>query len=90
MCYLLGAMVPILLSRPPAPEERAHRVRIALGPGVPGNLHETFRQRCGIALLEGYGSTETNFVLGDAVGDSASAAWAASSGLSCARGRRGG
>ncbi len=69
VCYLLGAMVPILLSRPPAPEERAHRVRIALGPGVPGNLHETFRQRCGIALLEGYGSTETNFVLGDAVGE---------------------
>lgn len=68
VCYLLGAMVPILLSRPPAPEERAHRVRIALAPGVPGNLHETFRLRCGIALLEGYGSTEKNFVIGDVVG----------------------
>jgi carnitine-CoA ligase len=33
--YLLGAMVPILLSRPPSELDRAHHVRIALGPGVP-------------------------------------------------------
>lgn len=65
--YLLGAMVPILMSYPPAREEHAHRVRIALGPGVPANLHESFRQRTNIALLEGYGSTETNFVIGDPI-----------------------
>ncbi|MBV8168779.1 MAG: ATP-dependent acyl-CoA ligase [Alphaproteobacteria bacterium] len=62
--YLLGAMVPILLSRPPAPEERAHATRIALAPGVPGHFHADFTARTGIALLDGYGSTETNFVLG--------------------------
>lgn len=62
--YLLGAMVPILLAQPPGPGERAHRVRIALGPGVPANRHGPFRERTGVALLEGYGSTETNFVLG--------------------------
>ena len=62
--YLLGAMVPILLSRPPTPQERAHRVRIALAPGVPARFHPEFRDRYGIALLEGYGSTETNFALG--------------------------
>ncbi|MGN6571518.1 MAG: AMP-binding protein, partial [Pseudolabrys sp.] len=33
--YVLGAMVPILLSRPRGPEERAHRVTVALAPGVP-------------------------------------------------------
>ena len=44
--------------------ERAHRVRIALGPGVPATYAEAFRERIGIALLEGYGSTETNFVIG--------------------------
>jgi carnitine-CoA ligase len=65
--YLLGAMVPILMSYPPAAEERAHRVRVALGPGVPAHMHETFRQRTNIALLEGYGSTETNFVIGDPI-----------------------
>jgi len=40
--YLLGAMVPILLSRPPSPEESGHSVRIALAPGVPGHFHAEF------------------------------------------------
>jgi crotonobetaine/carnitine-CoA ligase len=62
--YLLGAMVPILLSRPASKLDRAHRVRIALAPGVPEQFHPEFRDRFGIALLDGYGSTETNFVLG--------------------------
>jgi crotonobetaine/carnitine-CoA ligase len=62
--YLLGAMVPILLSRPPTPEERGHRTRVALAPGVPGHFHAEFIARSGIRLLDGYGSTETNFVIG--------------------------
>jgi crotonobetaine/carnitine-CoA ligase len=62
--YLLGAMVPILLSRPVSPEETAHSVRIALAPGVPAQFHEEFTRRTGIRLLDGWGSTETNFVLG--------------------------
>jgi crotonobetaine/carnitine-CoA ligase len=62
--YLLGAMVPILLSRPASELDRAHRVRIALGPGVPERFHPEFRSRFGIELLDGYGSTETNFALG--------------------------
>jgi crotonobetaine/carnitine-CoA ligase len=62
--YLLGAMVPILLSRPPSPQERSHSVRCALAPGVPANLHAVFEQRTGIKLIDGYGSTETNFVIG--------------------------
>jgi crotonobetaine/carnitine-CoA ligase len=65
--YLLGAMVPILLSRPPGELDRAHRVRVALAPGVPERFHPEFRDRFGIALLDGYGSTETNFVLGCAL-----------------------
>ncbi len=62
--YVLGAMVPILLSRAPSPEERAHLVRLALAPGVPAHLHTAFTQRTGIHLIDGYGSTETNFVIG--------------------------
>jgi crotonobetaine/carnitine-CoA ligase len=62
--YLLGAMVPILLSRPASAEEHAHRARIALAPGVPGHFHAEFTARSGIRLLDGYGSTETNFVIG--------------------------
>ena len=62
--YVLGAMVPILLSREPSVEERTHTVRLALAPGVPAHLHTAFTQRTGIHLIDGYGSTETNFVIG--------------------------
>jgi crotonobetaine/carnitine-CoA ligase len=62
--YLLGAMVPILLAREPCREERAHRIRVVLAPGVPAQLHAAFEQRTGIRLIDGYGSTETNFVIG--------------------------
>jgi crotonobetaine/carnitine-CoA ligase len=62
--YLLGAMVPILLSRPASELDRAHGVRISLAPGVPERFHPEFCERFGMELLDGYGSTETNFVLG--------------------------
>jgi carnitine-CoA ligase len=65
--YLLGAMVPILLSRPESAEERAHATRIALAPGVPAQFHAPFTRRTGIRLIDGWGSTETNFVLGATV-----------------------
>jgi carnitine-CoA ligase len=57
-------MVPILLSREASPEEKSHTVRCALAPGVPANLHAAFEQRTDIKLLDGYGSTETNFIIG--------------------------
>ncbi len=62
--YLLGAMVPMLLSRAPSSDERAHAVRTILAPGVPAALHSAFRARTGIALVDGYGSTETTFAIG--------------------------
>jgi carnitine-CoA ligase len=65
--YLLGAMVPILLSRPVSTEERLHTARVALAPGVPQQFHADFTQRTGIRLIDGWGSTETNFVLGATV-----------------------
>src|ERR1700730_7469474 len=65
--YLLGAMVPILLSRPESAEERAHATRIALAPGVPAQFHAPFTRRTGIRLIDGWGSTETNLVLGTTV-----------------------
>ncbi|MBV8839339.1 MAG: AMP-binding protein, partial [Alphaproteobacteria bacterium] len=62
--YLLGAMVPILLSRPESAEEHAHATRIALAPGVPAQFHAPFARRTGIRMIDGWGSTETNFVIG--------------------------
>ncbi|WP_417248662.1 ATP-dependent acyl-CoA ligase [Celeribacter sp.] len=61
--YLLGAMVPMLLSREESPEERQHDVRIALAPGVPANFQAEFTRRTGILLLDAFGSTETNNVI---------------------------
>ncbi|WP_158885896.1 ATP-dependent acyl-CoA ligase [Amycolatopsis anabasis] len=61
--YLLGAMINILYRREPGEHDRAHRIRIALSPATPANLHIPFRERFGITLLEGYGSTETNMTI---------------------------
>lgn len=65
--YVLGAMVPMLLSRPPCPEEKQHKVRVALAPGVPAHLHEVFTERTGIHLLDAYGATESNAVIGTTI-----------------------
>jgi len=65
--YVLGAMVPMLLSRPPCPEEKQHRVRVALAPGVPAHLHEVFTERTGIVLLDAYGATESNATIGTTI-----------------------
>ena len=62
--YLLGAMVPMLLAQKPSDAERAHRVRVALAPAVPAHFHRQFVERFGIGLVDGYGSTETNCVMG--------------------------
>ena len=61
--YLLGAMVPMLLSRTPDASERAHSVRVALAPGALAAHYPAFQSRTGITLLDGYGSTETNFAI---------------------------
>ena len=68
--YLLGAMVPILLAKPVSPAERGHKVRIGLGPSVAASAGAAFVERTGVALVEGYGSTETNFVIASAPGRS--------------------
>lgn len=67
--YLLGAMVPMLMAQPPSERERQHRLRVALGPGVPAGMHEVLFARTGVRLVDGFGSTETNFVIGCTAGD---------------------
>jgi carnitine-CoA ligase len=62
--YLLGAMVGMLWSREPGAGDRAHPTRVALAPAGPPGLQDGFRRRFGVTLLEAYGSTETNAVIG--------------------------
>lgn len=67
--YLLGAMVSILASREPSPNDRAHRVRVALAPATPAELWHVFRARFGVGIVDGHGMTETNAVIGPRDGE---------------------
>jgi carnitine-CoA ligase len=67
--YLLGAMVAILWGREPGPLDRAHRVRIALAPATPADLHSGCLERFGISIVEAHGMTETNVVIGPRNGE---------------------
>jgi len=62
--YLLGAMVPMLMAQPAGPQDRGHRAWRALAPATPAHLWEPFRERFGVTLIDGFGSTETNLVIG--------------------------
>ncbi|MGO4587387.1 ATP-dependent acyl-CoA ligase [Paenarthrobacter sp. 2TAF44] len=62
--YLLGAMVGILAGKEPGPGDRNHHIRLALSPATPARLVGPFQERFGVLLLDGYGSTETNSVIG--------------------------
>ncbi|MGG7101000.1 AMP-binding protein [Rhodococcus sp. 24CO] len=67
--YLLGAMVAMLINADPAPQDRQHSVRVALAPATPAHLIEPFAKRFGVELVDGFGSTETNLVIGTLPGN---------------------
>lgn len=54
----MGAMLAILDRRPPAPEDAAHRVRLAYGAPAPVDLARRFLDRFGVRALEAYACTE--------------------------------
>lgn len=62
--HLLGAMIPMLLAQPPGPRDRAHRAWRGLSPATPAPVWKPFRERFGVTLVDGFGSTETNLVIG--------------------------
>lgn len=65
----LGAMLRILADQPPHRGERAHRVRVILAPGAHADSFPLWRERFGIDVVEAWGSTETNHVLGAPLGE---------------------
>ncbi len=67
--YLLGAMVAMLDAAPVSDSDRAHSVRRALSPATPAHLHSSFGTRFGVTLIDGFGSTETNFVVGNSLSE---------------------
>ena len=69
--FLLGAMVPILLTTPEQEDDADIPLDRVLAPGVPEQVADQFAERFGIRLIDGFASTESNFVIG-----SAPAGWA--------------
>ncbi len=65
--YLLGAIAQILQKQPESERDRQHRVRIALSPATSSDLVDEFESRFGVELVDGYGSTETNFIFSNAL-----------------------
>ena len=50
----------MLLSRPPAPCDRDHAVRVAWGGGAPPDVWRAFESRFGVQVRENYGMTEAS------------------------------
>jgi fatty-acyl-CoA synthase len=60
----VGELCRYLLRQPPSPRDRAHRIRIATGPGLRPDIWEAFVERFGIErIIETYGQTEANLSL---------------------------
>jgi crotonobetaine/carnitine-CoA ligase len=57
MFDFMGATLTFLYERPPSPDDRRHKVRLAWGLPMP-DFRTQFEARFGFPLLEGYGSTE--------------------------------
>jgi len=65
--HYLGIIVPLLLGQAAGADERAHRVRFAVGAGVEPELHDAAEKRFGFPLIELWGMTEMVRVLADNV-----------------------
>lgn len=61
--HYLGGVLQILLQRPPCPEERENRVRIAWGAGATAEVRDACRDRYDFALHECYGMTEASSII---------------------------
>jgi fatty-acyl-CoA synthase len=66
----IGELCRYLAAAPAHPRERAHRLRIACGNGLRGDVWERFAERFGIPrVLEFYAATEGNFSLYNVEGE---------------------
>ena len=57
----LGGIATAVYGEPPAPHDRAHRVRLVVSAGMPRDLWEPFEKRFGVRILEWYGTMEGGF-----------------------------
>jgi acyl-CoA synthetase (AMP-forming)/AMP-acid ligase II len=57
----LGGIATAVYGEPPAPHDRAHRVRLVVSAGMPRDLWGPFEERFGVRVLEWYGTMEGGF-----------------------------
>jgi crotonobetaine/carnitine-CoA ligase len=55
----VGAVLPILLTRPPTAADKDHPARKCFGGGAPAEIYDAFSARFGVEVLELYGMSET-------------------------------
>ena len=60
----IGELCRYLVNAPPHPDERRHRVKLAVGNGLRADVWDRFQTRFGVPrILEFYGATESNLTL---------------------------
>lgn len=57
--YCLASMPGLLLTTPPGPADREHRLRVVQCSAIPPALHAELEERWGVAWFEAFGMTET-------------------------------
>ena len=60
---IVGRALSYVLATPPSPEDRAHHVKFALAPEASPADASAFRERFGIPLVGGYGSSEGAIII---------------------------
>ena len=64
MIQYIGELCRYLVNAPPHPDERRHRLRLAVGNGLRPDVWDRFQTRFGVPrILEFYGATESNLTL---------------------------
>jgi carnitine-CoA ligase len=62
--FTIGSIPALLLSAPPSPREREHRVRFGVQVAIDASLHREMTDRWGIPWMDAYGLTETGGLIG--------------------------
>ena len=60
---LLGPLLMMIASQPPAPDDDKNPIRVIFSAAAPKHLHEEFERRFDVVVVEGYGLTETGINL---------------------------
>ena len=59
MLFSIGSIPNLLLSAAPGADDRRHRMRLAVGVGIPAQQHRELNERYGFPWTEFYGSSES-------------------------------